>query len=347
MERLLQRLDESVAPSDPKGYLGTFLERMDVLSNGLRYGIFESEDPGITLAWKKRIDAVGFDPSGWGRRFVMGFLDTLGRKQGFMPEGVYSEDEIGDWDAEWGIDVPAKAARLRSREITRTDYVTTAAATVSDGLVAEAIYLIDLRSRISGENLDDQINILKSINRSRLIGFFMEEIENYASEFDCLRAFLESQDTPIPALTRIGKTAFSHMGDLWFLFDPDVSPDNPVLEALKPEAPLGDFPSPAYTATRLISGEALEFEVDGERYTAIYPLNQTRAYLFRGETLLGSGTIDGFLTKPRFATEDRAKRFSLLKAFKESTEKRVIPVEETGELFDRLISDKETASEAD
>ena len=44
---------------DPEGFYSTFLTRMDAFANGRSYGIFESEDPIVTLAWKRAVSARG------------------------------------------------------------------------------------------------------------------------------------------------------------------------------------------------------------------------------------------------------------------------------------------------
>ena len=330
MERLLVHLKKKCLSEETKLRIDTLLKRADVVLNSLRYGIFESEDPAVTLAWKRRIDNRGFNPRGWAIEFATGFLqDLLSKKWEDTGKAAIENCELNR--------IWASESESLLTSISEDDYANIATSFIANQLIEESLYLIDLRSSITKEDLSTSISVLKAIDRVSLTEFLLREREHFSTEYDCFLGYLKKIGHPVLPLSRVGKVAFGILSDLWFLFDRNVSDDNPILISLKPKAEPGEFPSREYTITRLFSGEGLEFKVAGKTYFAFYPLQDSRAYLFGNDILLESGTIVGFLTKPRFKTEARSKRFPLLKAFRASPTKRVIPPTATEERFEALL----------
>ena len=317
---------------DPEGFYSTFLTRMDAFANGRSYGIFESEDPIVTLAWKRAVSARGFSPRGFGYYFSESFLDTLGKLSSQVPSGLYDDEIVRASDASWGIDVPAKACRLRSREMTQSDYTSCALRLLSEQTKAEARWFLkwQLKNQ-SDESIAEEINNLENIHWSAISDHFRYESGNYASDFDCFLALIQAEHS-VDHLARIGKTAFRLLADSWFVFDEGCAENNPVkLELEREDTP--EYPTPEFTATRLIFGLGLAFTLEGKHYFAYYPTDDRAAYLFEDNKLVERGTIDGFLTNARFVSEGRAKRMNLLKAFREATEKRAVAPEQAKRLF--------------
>ena len=318
---------------DPSGNFQRFLTRMDVRMNGLKYGIFESEDEEITLLWKKFVDSRGFKPQGFGYGFAQSFLDSLGRLSGKAPNSLYDEDVLRPTDSDWGIDPDLKAARIFSKRMSRSDYQSAAVRLLADQMKRELLWFLRrIQSESDPEGIEEEIAHIESISSGTISSRIRSELGDFSSDFDFILSLIR-EENPGTYTSRIGKAAFRLLSDSWFLFEDEVDRNNPVLLELNSnETPI--YPSYTYIAVKLISGWGLRFRFEGHEYLAAYPLDRDVAMLIRGGTEIDRGSIDGFLTNPRFTDESRARRMSLLKTFRECSEKTAVPPEEARRLLE-------------
>lgn len=330
------------ADKDPEGHYGTFLSRMDVIRNAFSYGIWESEDPTITLAWKKRIDAMGFQgDEDFGYEFVKGFLETLGRLHGEKPTGPYSEGKILPDDAKWGIDVSGKAARIYSRRLDLAFWKTIANRFEAQETFRECLWFLkNLAKAYPTPMANAAFLSLAKKTEEDFIGYCDLFRDSYPNDLALMAAYLKD-DGILDAATlvsRMGKTAFRTIGYYrfpWFDYrngDKDGQFSVPTDAAALTDDLRQSNPEPAKIGLLLALGYGLSFVWEDTAYLAFDPLPEGPALILTpkpdgGYRRLDYCTIDGLLTQPRFHSDSHQKGLPLVKAIREAHDIQVLSID--------------------
>lgn len=330
-EQALMRIQLS-PEEDPNGYLSRFISEMDVTRNLAKYKIWESENPEITLLYKKRIDAVGFDSDKYGYYTIKGFAETLGLLHGQVPNSFYDENRLSPSDEKAGIDLPEKAARIFFDQITMDQWIIIASHLIADLTIKEVSWLLKQMYNVTGNS-----NVLSSLKFLRDLG--MDSFSHYLkvnngiidNEYLGFLNFLKEKEMPSDLLAfieRIGSTPFSLIQEnfSWFAYNemegiPEKSVSmNPqkALEELKP------LPTNASIALLLLVGYKIQFAFNNNVYETSYPFSKGPALLLKKQetqwVLQDKVSINGLLTQPRFYIPGYKKAFTLMKAIHTSTD---------------------------
>ncbi len=303
---------------DPNGHFQHFLSRMDVIPNGFKYGIWESEDPSLTLAWRNHVAKDGVSQFDWGYKTAMSFLDSLGRLGIARPNGLYEEDRLRESDAKWGVDLEAKAARLKGRLISSaSSWSLNCKRFLAQETIREFLWL---KSNLNAGHEDKDTVENKE---DAFIEYFGSNADGTDNPFQVLLAFLKGKDHRLAA--HVGKVAFGLLSDNWFWFDrrdgkgilrPAITTPLEMQRQLETDL---SFPM---IALAIVSGFTLEFGFADSVFEVVYPHDGDTAELWENiggkKTRLHYGTIDGFLTTARFHRGESGKGLNLLKAIRES-----------------------------
>ena len=295
--RTLLDILESVAERTGDPQLDDYLSEIDIRPNGLKYGILESENPDFTLQWKRCTEGKRRDRLDSGFSFAKDFL-----KRTLDPE---RSAEIADHLSE-----DIFTAQYRKK--------------LAIDLAREGLYLLGLLDIPAAK---EEVNLLRHTidNPAGLVRFIHDRSGDYPSDFDLLSGYLKSLVPGEICLSRAGKVLFGLLADHWFIYQPEVSKDNPVFWELRDLDRVPDYPSPLWIASRLFQGYGLEFTVADRRYFALYPLDSSIALLYEDGKLIARRSIDGFMTAARYRMDPgSSKRLDLFKAFKASKQRRII-----------------------
>lgn len=320
---------------DPGGWYSKFLTRMDVERNALEFNIWESEDPEITYLWKKYADDNGFVSARWSYNWVMGFLDTLGRKNGALPDTYYDENSINPGDEKLGIDVSLKAARIYSRNISRSAWISAGSALVAEQTKEQFAYLL----KIMAVNRPEA----KKIRTSFLTIPFIDLVKTVRSEggdIGCVyNAFLRFFGENLPEaeryFARIGKFPYRAFFDNWNLFiepTPDSIP------------PLSEVPTSPEIVFNILAGNGIHFFCDAGEFLVFYPFDtdpetgrlDVHFYIKEGNAFVEkfqSCNIDSAITGARFRSEGSNQCQTLLKVVRNARKKEVLTPGEVKDLL--------------
>lgn len=301
---------------------------MDVLSNAEKYGIWESEDPEITLKWKKFNDERGFKTFRWSLDHVKAFLDTLGRLSGGTPSSFYEENKINPGDEDLGIDASEKAARIYADLITKTNWTNAASSLFAkqiqeqiNGLLEYAKNLIPLAKEAREE--------FRNIETKDLIAAVLSQGGDVSNTYPAVLELLKKK-APKAAVffAREGNYPFRLLLDNWFIFK--QSRDVSVLSSI---------PAPLEVILSAFAGHCISFDFENRSFLFAYPFNPTSlnqdAYLYilknNEYEIKAKGSFDRLLTTGKIYGESSSPM--LLKVIRNARNQKALRPEEVEELL--------------